>query len=77
MDREKLTFAQAELAEPLPTQLLRTEISDQLTSLLWVVIHDSLQKSLRWSDAIYADLALYQPWDTILRQWRNCLGRTV
>jgi hypothetical protein len=43
--RKKLTFAQAEGAEPLPTQLKRTEVSQQLRAVLWNYIYDGLNKT--------------------------------
>ena len=68
-NREGLTFAQAEGAENLPTQLQRKEISDELSSLLWAVIHGSLDKALTYSGSVYPSLQLYSPWKEILREW--------
>jgi len=67
--RETMTFAQSEGAESLPRQLERKEISDQLSSLLWVIIHDSLDKALDYGTGVYAFLRLNSPWKEILRQW--------
>lgn len=44
-DRRGLTFAQAEAAEPLPTQLKRTEISPRLAALVWAFLHREISSS--------------------------------
>ena len=65
-DRKRLTFEQAEGAEPLPTQLKLKELSPQLRSLLWRVVYDSL-----WECRFFEDYAkhahLEQPWSHMLR----------
>ncbi len=43
-DRRRLTFEQAEGAEPLPTQLQPKELSSELRALLWQVVHQSLAR---------------------------------
>lgn len=67
--RETMTFAQSEGREALPRQLERTEISNQLSSLLWAVTHDSLDRALDYGTGVYAFLRLNSPWKEILRQW--------
>jgi hypothetical protein len=46
--RKSLTFAQAEGAEPLPQQLALKTVSDQLRSMLWFVVHNSMSKQRRY-----------------------------
>jgi hypothetical protein len=41
--RKKLTFAQAEGAQALPSQLKRTEVSKQLRAVLWEYIYEELE----------------------------------
>jgi hypothetical protein len=43
--RRGLTFAQAEGAEPLPSQLKRTEVSNQLRAVLWSYVHSELVRT--------------------------------
>jgi hypothetical protein len=38
-DRKRLTFEQAEGAEPLPSQLKLKEVSPELRALLWGIFH--------------------------------------
>jgi hypothetical protein len=45
-ERRRLTFEQAEGAEPLPTQLKRKELSQELRALLWNALYRSLRSSL-------------------------------
>ncbi|MGY4437047.1 hypothetical protein ACVWWO_009524 [Bradyrhizobium sp. F1.13.1] len=45
--RKKLTFAQAEGAEALPSQLKRTEVSEQLRAVLWNYIYSELNRTSR------------------------------
>lgn len=45
--RKKLTFAQAEGAEPLPVQLQRTEVSPQLRAVVWDYIYRELNRTSR------------------------------
>ena len=44
-DRKRLTFEQAEGAEPLPSQLKLKEVSQQLRALLWSGVYSSLTDS--------------------------------
>jgi len=48
-DRKKLTFEQAEGAEPLPSQLKPKELTKHLRALLWEAIYNNLERS-RHSD---------------------------
>jgi hypothetical protein len=41
-DRKRLTFEQAEGAEPLPSQLKRKEVPSELRSRLWAIFYDLL-----------------------------------
>src|SRR5258707_9452796 len=65
-DRKRLTFEQAEGAEPLPAQLLQKEISSELRALLWEEVYHSFQGCViedkfaatecvegRWHDILY------------------------
>jgi hypothetical protein len=60
--RKNLTFAQAEGAEPLPTQLKRTEVSPQLRAVLWNYIYEGL-----------ASTAMHQTWSYIGGPWKTAL----
>lgn len=62
--RKNLTFAQAEGAEPLPTQLQLKELSPELRSRLWHVIYNSLLESRAQPD--YSKAVLTNPWRQIL-----------
>jgi hypothetical protein len=65
--RKKLTFAQAEGLEPLPSQLKRTEISPQLESLIWVYLYDRLTRSMsRNNEGWGEDPFIQGVWKTIL-----------
>jgi hypothetical protein len=44
-DRKRLTFEQAEGAEPLPTQLELKELSPLLRSAIWAVIYEDMRAS--------------------------------
>ncbi|MCA1474781.1 AbiJ-NTD4 domain-containing protein [Bradyrhizobium sp. NBAIM08] len=61
--RKKLTFAQAEGAEPLPSQLKRTDVSQQLRAVLWSYIHSELERTSRRD--MYAYIG--DPWKRALR----------
>jgi len=60
-----LTFAQAERASPLPTQLKRTDVSQELHAVLWKYIHDEIKGSAE-SDGFVWYLRI--PWSHILEQ---------
>jgi hypothetical protein len=64
-DRKQLTFEQAEGVEPLPSQLKLKELSPQLRSVLWRVVHDSLLSSRQRPEYGYAFFGM--PWSNILR----------
>jgi hypothetical protein len=62
-ERQRLSFEQAENAEPLPRQLQPKEVSAELRAVLWKVMYESLYPSEQY------DL-LTAPWDTILEdEW--------
>jgi hypothetical protein len=65
-DRKRLTFEQAEGAEPLPTQLRAKELSPELRSLLWEVIYNSILDS--WQSHSVGGSTLNEPWDRIFYQ---------
>jgi hypothetical protein len=44
-DRKRLTFEQAEGAEPLPAQLKLREVSPELRARLWAIFHQELANS--------------------------------
>lgn len=46
-DRKRLTFAQAEGVEPLPSQLQLKEISQQLRASLWHLIHERIKRDMQ------------------------------
>lgn len=63
--RKKLSFEQAEGAEPLPAQLQLREVSPKLRAVLWNYIHNRLDGSKEHSD--YGRAYLDKPWSTILK----------
>jgi hypothetical protein len=63
-DRKKLTFAQAEGAEPLPRQLALGEVSPELRSRLWHIVHESLAKHTQHHH--YAPSSLGGKWPAVL-----------
>jgi len=65
--RKGLTFEQAEGLAPLPKQLGRTEVSQELRAVLWNYIHEQITDSANY-DSIYGHGYLGQPWDHILKQ---------
>lgn len=70
-DRKRLTFAQAEGVEPLPSQLQLKEVSQELRALLWKITYDHLIKGLadhsfgpayfdrRWRQILYDKHVFY------------------
>jgi hypothetical protein len=62
--RRGLSFAQAEGAEPLPTQLRSKEVSKQLRALSWKVVYEDIV-AIRETFGV----AVREPWNTILRDW--------
>jgi hypothetical protein len=67
--REPLTFEQAEGAAPLPSQLKLKEVSQQMRSLLWLVIHNELDGVIASDHFGEVPPWLNDPWATILRDW--------
>jgi hypothetical protein len=63
--RKNLTFEQAEGLAPLPTQLTRTEVSQQLRAVLWKYIHEQIDETAERGDYSFH---LGKPWDNILKQ---------
>jgi hypothetical protein len=57
-DWKRLTFEQAEGAEPLPSQLQPKELSSELRALLWEVFHKSMQQG--FASDVYGN-----PWNVI------------
>jgi hypothetical protein len=67
-DRKKLTFAQAEGVEPLPTQLAVKEISQEMRAKLWHVVHESMlqfRKHHEWP-LVTSTSYLRDPWAAVL-----------
>jgi AbiJ N-terminal domain 4 len=62
-DRKRLTFEQAEGAEPLPRQLKRKELPKALRAALWWVVHDNLERHIVRVDGLF----FTGPWDDIFR----------
>ena len=63
--RKDLTFEQAEGLAPLPTQLARTEVSQELRAVLWKYIHEQIDKTAGSGGFGYY---LGKPWDHILKE---------
>lgn len=64
LDRTKVTFAQAEGAEPLPHQLKPKQVSQKLRAQLWAAIHGSLQTYVS-----PIETAMHEPWPTVLSDY--------
>ena len=65
-DRKRLTFEQAEGAEPLPTQLQAKELSRELRSLLGEAIYNSILDA--WQLHSSGGSSLNDPWDRVFYQ---------
>jgi hypothetical protein len=63
--RKDLTFEQAEGLAPLPTQLTRTEVSQELRAVLWKYIHEQIDETADMGGMGYY---LGKPWKHILEQ---------
>jgi hypothetical protein len=63
-ERKRLTFEQAEGAEPIPTQLRLKELSPALRAALWAMVLDNLNESTRQVD--YVGYIVVDPWRRIL-----------
>lgn len=68
-DRTKLTFEQAEGASPIPSQLALGELSKQLRSILWMVIHQLLEDNKSYAEFGYGDPYLSGNFEKILRDY--------
>jgi hypothetical protein len=66
-DRKRLTFEQAEGAEPLPTQLKLKEVSPELRARLWDVFYNLLQDARR--PDLTSDPDLEGPFAQLLFDW--------
>ena len=64
LDRTKVTFEQAEGAEPLPTQLKPKEVTKRLRALLWYVLHSHLDKATQPHE--FARSTLRDPWRQLM-----------
>ena len=65
-ERKRLTFAQAEGVEPLPTHLRLKEISQELRSVLWHVVYESISGSRINDYGMGSSHILGEPWANIL-----------
>ena len=63
LDRNQLTFSQAEGLIPLPRQLGLGELSNQLRNELWSIIYDDLSESVRHGYSA----TISSPWREILK----------
>jgi hypothetical protein len=63
--RKDLTFEQAEGLAPLPTQLARTEVSQELRAVLWKYIHEQIDETAEMGGMGFH---LGKPWKHILEQ---------
>jgi hypothetical protein len=66
-DRKRLTFEQAEGAEPLPTQLKLREVSDELRSRLWSVFFNVLRETSVGDT--YDQRDVQEPFLSLLYDW--------
>ena len=64
--RKRTTFEQAEGAEPLPMQLQLKEVSQELRSALWRVVHDSFVRYSRYP-SMGGHRFFNDQWEGILR----------
>src|SRR5262245_41011947 len=65
-ERKRLTFAQAEGAEPLPQPLALKEVSQELRARLWGIVQGSLAS--HWYNNGTRSGGLQKPWNAILRR---------
>lgn len=63
--RKRVTFEQAEGAEPLPSQLKLREVSQELRAVLWRVVYDSFEKHKEYEYMSGAHIK--DPWRWALR----------
>jgi hypothetical protein len=64
--RKKISFEQAEGAEPLPAQLQLREVSRELRAVLWSYINQCLEDASEYHE--YAGSYVGGAWKTILRE---------
>jgi hypothetical protein len=67
-DRKRLTFEQAEGAEPLPAQLKLREVSSELRARLWAIFHQELSDA-REAYSVSSVQDLEGPWAQYLYYW--------
>jgi hypothetical protein len=65
LQRRKLTFAQAEGVDPLPSQMERGKISQELSALVWNVIYYDLRRNMEHSHVGFH-------WGDILQDYHVC-----
>ena len=69
LDRTKVSFAQAEGVEALPTQLRPREVTSRLRAQLWHVIHYFLEHGIA-NDTIYNSVPrMDRQWTSMMRAW--------
>jgi hypothetical protein len=66
--RKRLTFEQAEGAEPLPTQLKLREISHELRARLWSILFNVLRENSVGGD-VYDKSEVNEHLSTLLYDW--------
>jgi hypothetical protein len=66
-ERKRLTFEQAEGAEPLPAQLKLKEVSQELRALLWAVFLNVLRETSVGDT--FDQLDVQEPFLSLLRDW--------
>jgi hypothetical protein len=67
--RNRLTFAQAEGASPVPSQLALKEISEPLRARLWRMVYSQLVDSFLEQGAYFGDVLLADPWKSVMLDW--------
>jgi hypothetical protein len=66
-DRKRLTFQQAEGAEPLAQQLRLGELSPVFRAAVWSIVYNSIKDATDWDSFGGAGPDVGDPWDSILR----------
>lgn len=69
LDRSQITFEQAEGVAPLPSQLALGELSRQLRSVLWAIVHGLLNESKSRSDYGYGGSYIGGPFAATLKDY--------
>src|SRR5215469_17820581 len=75
-DRKRLTFEQAEGAEPLPSQLKPREISPELRARLWQIFHQRLVDDSGAFIQVLKDwhvVRSFRPADEFIPKYQSCL----